>query len=91
MKRKPPSQADCTLYSLFYRACCGARGRRIDPNEEQDYYPMSLGFALAKGYTPGQAHAFAIWARDTKEYKDPAYERAEPGTPPGLRRSKGSL
>jgi hypothetical protein len=39
----------------------------IDPGNEQDWYSLTLGWALAKGFFPTQAHAFAMHIRyDTK-------------------------
>ena len=36
------------------------RAAEVDPSNEQDWYSISLGWAIAKGLTPELAHEFAI-------------------------------
>lgn len=40
-----------------------AHSREVDEAEEQDWYSIALGFALAKGLTPTEAHEYAIIER----------------------------
>jgi len=36
---------------------------KIDPSQEQDWYSLILGWALAKGLSPKDAHDFALYIR----------------------------
>lgn len=40
----------------------------IDPDNEYDWFAISVGWALAKGLTPLEANNFALFARYDKEY-----------------------
>ena len=42
---------------------CHDRGSEIDPDNERDWLSLTLGWALAKGLTPSQAHDFALHIR----------------------------
>lgn len=35
------------------------KGAEIDSDDEQDWYSLTLGWALAKGFNPDDAHDFA--------------------------------
>jgi len=39
------------------------RASEIDPSSEQDWFSITLGWAIAKGLTPDEAHAFALHVR----------------------------
>lgn len=39
------------------------KAEEIDPSGEQDWYSMCLGWSLAKGMNPDDAHEFAIHIR----------------------------
>jgi hypothetical protein len=39
------------------------RAGEIDPAKEQDWFSLTLGWALAKGMKPEDAHRFAIFIR----------------------------
>jgi hypothetical protein len=39
------------------------RAKLIDPSNEQDWYSLCLGWAIAQGLTPEQADIFAIYIR----------------------------
>jgi len=39
------------------------RADRVDPTNEQDWFSVTLGWAIAKGLTPESAHDFAIHVR----------------------------
>lgn len=36
-----------------------SKASEVDPSSEQDWYSLTLGWAIAKGLTPEQAHEFA--------------------------------
>lgn len=56
------------LYELFYQEVC-SQSKKVDPAEEQDWYSLTLGWMIAKGYTPLQAHSFALYARYDRHYE----------------------
>lgn len=35
----------------------------VDSSQEQDWYSLTLGFALGYGWTPSDAHEFATYIR----------------------------
>lgn len=39
------------------------RAKQVDPSEEQDWYSLTLGWALAKGMDPDEANEFAMYIR----------------------------
>ncbi len=39
------------------------RAAAIDPDNEYDWYSLTLGWAVAKGFTPDAAIAFATYVR----------------------------
>ncbi len=39
------------------------RAKEIDPNSEMDWHALTVGWAIAKGMTPDDAHAFATFVR----------------------------
>ena len=39
------------------------RADRVDPAGEQDWFSLTLGWAIAKGLSPESAHDFAIHVR----------------------------
>lgn len=39
------------------------RAHEIDPNNEQDWFSLTLGWAIAKGFSPEAAHEFASFIR----------------------------
>ena len=43
------------------------RAKEIDESGEQDWYSMTLGWAIAKGITPDDAHDFARHIRYNTE------------------------
>lgn len=40
-----------------------SRRERIDPNNEEDWYSLALGYALGKGVSVTTAHQFALHIR----------------------------
>jgi hypothetical protein len=47
----------------------------IDGPDGQDWYALSLGWAIAKGLSVTDGHKFAIWKRYTEGYEYPAKNR----------------
>mgnify|MGYP003333640418 FL=1 len=39
------------------------RAKDVDPGNEQDWFSLTLGWAIAKGLEPEEAHKFAIHIR----------------------------
>lgn len=39
------------------------RSEEVDPNSEEDWFSLSVGWGLAKGLSPEQAREFAIYLR----------------------------
>jgi hypothetical protein len=39
------------------------RAHEIDPNNEQDWFSLTLGWAIARGFSPEAAHEFASFIR----------------------------
>lgn len=55
------------LVLVFKKQVCD-RDDDIDPNDDQDWYSLSIGWALAKGLEPQDAYQFAEWMRYEKNY-----------------------
>lgn len=47
---------------MFKAEVCD-RSKSIDPDEEYDWYSLSLGWAIAKGMSPTKAHNFSTYVR----------------------------
>lgn len=47
---------------LFKKEVCD-RSEEIDEDQEQDWFSLSLGWAIAKGIPPEEAHHFAVCVR----------------------------
>ena len=58
------------LVKLFKEQVCD-RSLAVDPGGEQDWFSLSLGWALAKGLSPEDAHRFSIYVRYEKHYWHP--------------------
>lgn len=39
------------------------KAKKVDPDNEQDWYSLTLGWAIAKGMSPNMAHDFATYIR----------------------------
>jgi len=39
------------------------KAKEVDPSNEQDWFSITLGWALGKGLSPDRAHEFAIYIR----------------------------
>lgn len=48
---------------LLFKNEVADRAAKIDPSSEQDWFSLTLGWAIAKGLTPDESHAFAIHIR----------------------------
>jgi hypothetical protein len=46
-----------------FRREISAHHKDIDPYDEYEWFSLAFGFALAKGISPEDADAFAIYAR----------------------------
>ena len=55
------------LLEAFRTEVC-LRGEEIDPNEEEDWHSLSIGFFIAKGASPKEARKLALEARYRHEY-----------------------
>lgn len=55
------------LYELFKSEIIN-RANEIDPSSEQDWFSLSLGWAIGKGYSPKEAWEFSIYARYNRKY-----------------------
>ena len=56
------------LYTIF-RAEIVTVAREVDPGEELDWFALTVGWAIAKGLTPSEAHDFSIYARYERHYE----------------------
>ncbi len=55
------------LLEEFKKEVC-ERAKEVDPQEELDWYALSIGFFLAKGATLEEAEKLAVEARYTHQY-----------------------
>jgi len=55
------------LLEKFRKEIC-ERSKEIDEDSQQDWYSLSLGFFLACGATPQQAHELSIEVRYKHKY-----------------------
>lgn len=55
-------------YGLLFEKEVVLQSKEIDPNFDEDWFSLSMGWSIAKGMTPAQAHEFSIWLRYTKMY-----------------------
>ena len=47
----------------LFKAEVSDREKEVDPDQEQDWFSLTLGWAIAKGMAPDEAHDFAIHIR----------------------------
>jgi hypothetical protein len=52
---------------LQYQKEIWDRREDVDPSNEQDWFSLGLGWAIAKGLTPEEAHEFSIYIRYNTE------------------------
>lgn len=48
---------------LLFKSEIADRANLVDPSNEQDWFSLTLGWAIAKGLTPDEAHEFASFIR----------------------------
>lgn len=53
--------------TALFKAEASDRGAEIDPDDEYDWYSLTIGWALAKGLTPDEAVKFSIYIRYSTE------------------------
>ena len=46
-----------------FKTECDDRGAQIDPDNELDWFSLTVGWAIAKGLTPDEANELAIHIR----------------------------
>lgn len=63
---KLPAKA-LKLLPLFKSEVCD-RSKEIDELEAEDWFSLSIGWAIAKGLSPAQAHAFSLHVRYDLHY-----------------------
>ena len=51
------------FYTIAFVNAIHDRAIEIDPTNEQDWYSLTLGWAIGKGLTPDEAHDFARYIR----------------------------
>lgn len=49
--------------ALQFKSEVSNRAEEVDPEDERDWYALTLGWALAKGLAPAAAHEFARYIR----------------------------
>ena len=57
-----------TFYMLAFVIQINNRAEEIDPTSEQDWYSLTLGWAIGKGLTSDEAHDFARYIRYETEW-----------------------
>lgn len=50
-------------YTKMFKTECHDRSKEIDYSQEQDWYSLTLGWAIGKGLEPEEAHDFALHIR----------------------------
>jgi hypothetical protein len=51
------------FYTIAFKAEINDRAEEIDSSNEQDWFSLTLGWAIGKGLTPEDAHEFARYIR----------------------------
>lgn len=51
------------IYTEEFEREVHVKARQVDPSNEQDWYSITLGWAIAKGMSPRVAHTFATYIR----------------------------
>lgn len=54
---------DKKRYTAEFKAEVSGRAKQVDPSNEQDWFSLTLGWAIAKGMTPKVAYNFALYIR----------------------------
>ena len=61
-KQRRPRVASIRLLTLF-KSEVHDRGKQVDPDNELDWFALTIGWAIAKGLTPRKAWTLAIYLR----------------------------
>lgn len=56
------------LYDEFYETVCKV-SEDIDPTDNENWFSLSIGWAIAKGLIPEDARQFAQYARYSRLYE----------------------
>jgi hypothetical protein len=59
------TQCDCIIKDHLEKEfeIVSSQAKEIDPEQNQDWFSLTLGWALAKGLTPAEAHTFSAHIR----------------------------
>jgi hypothetical protein len=60
MPRKPSISPELVELIPVFKAEVSDRSDEVDPSSSQDWFSLTLGWAIAKGLSPDDAHAFAL-------------------------------
>lgn len=63
---KYPDYMKAAITSFKQEAC--SKAKELDPEKEQDWFSLSLGYFIAKGLTIDQAHDASLMSRYTFGY-----------------------
>ena len=62
--------SDCTVNCIGFRKLTKKfekevhlKATEVDPNFSQDWFSLTLGWGIAKGLKPSEAHSFAVHIR----------------------------
>ena len=61
-------EATKKFYTLAFANAIHDKATETDPSNEQDWYSLTLGWAIGKGFTPDDAHDFARYIRYETEW-----------------------
>lgn len=67
MSDGPKDEIERAITERFKGEVCLKSGE-VDPEEELDWFALSLGFFLAAGLNIDDAHRLSIWARYDAQY-----------------------
>jgi hypothetical protein len=51
------------FYTLAFKAEIRDRAEEVDPNDNEDWFSLTLGWAIGKGLTIREAYDFAIYIK----------------------------
>jgi hypothetical protein len=74
MAQAPKTQRLIDAAKAYKRLVCD-QSDEVDPQGEQDWFSMSLGFFMGYGLTLDEAHSLSLWvAYETGDFKALGYE-----------------
>lgn len=62
-KKLTLQEAIATALQAQFEEEVNRKAKEVDPSQDQDWFSLTLGWAIAKGLTPKEAHDFAIFIR----------------------------